>query len=1154
MTIYTDLKQACLELDRRHTGYRFDLMQDLPWDKLSHPGLHLPDGVLTKMGINVEALREHPAAYALLQWSAGLEISTTLVSLKTELMDFIDQESAPLGPVRSSLLIYQEIHKHHSAFSLYGDFLKSLRPSTLRSFHKYNSVQLPTTLLRVQASSPALKHFQIWANTLLAAGFFSFLGDELQKAGDAVHPVWLALHQAHREELLQHLPTAAAHLHAIALPPQERASFISSHQERLGGSLRTLFPLIATRQVVLESFPELHDTLNATAADALFSEALQSPALHDTAALLQPPAKPETAPPPPAPAPAPSQPDGHILMGLPYKAQPAPHETLVDRFIELVSAPRDPGLVYIKDDETEISEPYGGLFNRAKGCLDYLRAHGAKKHDPVMIQINRPESFLPVFWGAILGGMIPVPLASMMTLGRGGNELNKTFRIYEVLDQPLIVTDQSTLTALSPQLNERLSPPPTLLAAEDVLAHQHQGIVKLSPSGPDDTAFIQFSSGSTGTPKGVCLSHQNLLHNITSIIEHQDGRPEDCFVSWLPLFHDMGLIGYHLLPVVLKAKQVLMHPRSFMKRPVLWLKTLDRHRGTCTASPNFGLNRVIAKITPEQASALELSHVRCLLNGSEPISATIMHDFLNLLDAAGFPPNAMSPGYGLAEGSLCISAKPAHSLPVVHHLDRRTLNRRSQAISTEGSSPNSTTLVEVGTALQGVTLRIVNDQDQGVEPGVVGHIQIRGPNVTKGYYKNDALTEAAFVDGWLRTGDLGLILDGHLVVTGRHKDVLFMGGANYYAHDIEDVLIKLPWFTTGRVAVFGSSDPTTGQDRVCIAGVFRPTDESPDEQYAQSKQRISEVFGLRVECIIPLRSSEIPKTSSGKIQRHLLRDRFEAGALTDVLGAPDPVPPPKQEEAPLLPAPPVVPREEVAPKQASTSPEALMEVVLTIWSRVLQCDMDQLSPESRFSSLGGTSLQAADVHAQLEEALGVLISHAMLAESETPLSMARYIQEQHPALSAPSAPPEAPHPALLQPDPADYQDALAHEHQSRIEEPPALEELPASAPPSESLVEQFGPNAGRGATNNSARTPIQALVCAVWAEVLKVPPERVTLEAGFRSLGGTSMQAAEIHAALEDRLGGLISHELLTNSETAGEMADYIQRYFPELVNALREP
>ena len=774
-----------------------------------------------------------------------------------------------------------------------------------------------------------------------------------------------------------------------------------------------------------------------------------------------------------------------------------------------------------------------------------------------MIQINRPESFLPVFWGAILGGMVPVPLASMMTLGRGGNELNKTFRIYEVLDQPLIVTDQSTLNALSPQLNEHLSPAPTLLSAEDALTHQHQGIVKLSPSGPDDTAFIQFSSGSTGTPKGVCLSHQNLLHNITSIIEHQDGRPDDCFVSWLPLFHDMGLIGYHLLPVVLQAKQVLMHPRSFMKRPVLWLKTLHRHRGTCTASPNFGLNRVLTKVTPEQASALELSHVRCLLNGSEPISATIMHDFLNLLDPASFPPNAMSPGYGLAEGSLCISAKPAHTLPVVHHLDRRTLNRRSQAISTEGSSPNSTTLVEVGTALQGVTIRIVNDEDQGVEPGVVGHIQIRGPNVTKGYYKNEALTQAAFVEGWLRTGDLGLILDGHLVVTGRHKDVLFMGGANYYAHDIEDVLVKLPWFATGRVAVFGSPDPTTGQDRVCIAGVFKPTDEEADEQYAQSRQRISEVFGLRVECIIPLRSSEIPKTSSGKIQRHLLRDRFEAGALKDVLGAPTPTPtptPPKAEEAPTQ-QPTLAPEENAPPQNAPTNPESLIEVVVTIWSRVLQCDIHQLSPESRFSSLGGTSLQAADVHAQLEEALGVLISHEMLAESETPLSMARYIQEQHPALTAPSAPPEAPHPPSPQPDRADYQDALAHEHQSRIEEAPALVDLPPSTPLSENLVEQFGPDAGLGereSANGSALTPIQALVCAVWAEVLKVPPERVTLESEFRSLGGTSMQAAEIHAALEDRLGELISHELLTDSETAGEMADYIQRYFPERVKALK--
>ena len=571
------------------------------------------------------------------------------------------------------------------------------------------------------------------------------------------------------------------------------------------------------------------------------------------------------------------------MHGAPYRNSPKSEKTLVDCLRDTAIQAPNRGLTYLRADGTEQEESYSELLARATQVLGYLRDHGVQKGQPLMIQLNRPEDFVSVFWAALLGGMIPVPLSSLLTLGRGGNELGKTYRIYEALEQPLIVTDTKTQEALTELITQQEKKPLRLAAYENCARHAQNETVEITPSKPHETAFIQFSSGSTGTPKGVCLTHQNLIHNITSIVEHQEGKPEDCFVSWLPLFHDMGIIGYHLLPTVLQAKQVLMQPRQFMKRPFSWLKALHDHKGSCTASPNFGLNRVLAKVTPEKASELDLSHMHCLLNGSEPISWDVLNRFTKLLEPAGFSPKAMSPGYGLAEGSLCISARPAQTLPKVHHINRETLDQVNTVVTNAEPTQNSIALVEVGTAVAGVSIRIVNTLDETVKSGTVGHIQIRGPNVTAGYFNAPELNAQTFCDGWLRTGDLGLILDGRLVITGRHKDILFVRGQNYYAHDLEQHLSTLEWFDAGRTAVFASTNPEDGSDVICLAGVFKSTGLELEKQSEETRLHIADAFGFQLDHIIPVRPKDIPKTSSGKIQRHQLKKRFEAGEFNETL-------------------------------------------------------------------------------------------------------------------------------------------------------------------------------------------------------------------------------------------------------------------------------
>ena len=992
-SIYNALKTACAQLDSRPTSYRFDLLKDIPWDKLNEAGIHINPTLMANAGIQNETLKGHQKADRLLQWSAALEWCLVYQSIYGECLAFIDDHAADLGPLRSMLLFYQEKRKHQNLLALYEKFLRSTMPAYITAFNKHYSLQGPPQFLRFPTSSNQEKHFQILLLLVLVTECGLYWNQQVQMMGTDASPVWRSLHQAHAQELTQELKTLLVHIECLDLTTEQRVQHTHQFWEHAQQIAPYLIPLQASIALLSEVHPDPFSQL-ASHSTSTFELVKNHPAFEITRTLAEgtpvpSPLKNETSN-----ASRESNPSLSMIHGAPYRNPPSLEETLVDRFISTITAEHDPGLVYLRDDGTELQESYSDLFQRSKQALDYLRQKGAKKNQAVMLQINRPEDFVACFWGALLGGMVPVPLASLMTIGRGGKELEKTYRIYKFLEEPIVVTDAKTKTAIDKSITEITDAQFRIETTEEMNAHRSKTDVKLSPSGPNDTAFIQFSSGSTGTPKGVCLTHQNLLHNIISIIEHQDGSPSNCFVSWLPLFHDMGIIGYHILPVVLQAKQVLMQPRLFMKRPLTWLKALDRHQGTCTASPNFGLSRVLAKVKQDDVRELDLSHIHCLLNGSEPISWDVLQRFTALLEPANFSKTAMSPGYGLAEGSLCISARPAHTLPLVHHVNRNTLNRKMPVITSVEPSSSSLPLVEVGTALPGVSIRIVDDADQVTSPGVVGHIHIRGANVTRGYYKSPKLNQETFCGDWLRTGDLGYILDERLVITGRHKDIIFVRGQNFYAHDIEASLNELEWFDAGRAAVFTTTHPHDGSDLICIAGVFKKTDTTLSEQYNLTRAHVAKTFAIQVDCLIPVRANQIPKTSSGKLQRHTLKQRFDNGDFNDLVDS-------RPVELNFTPS-----QNGPEPSPSTTPPGAdnankmakLRELVKETWITVLKVAPERVTFTEQFSNLGGTSLQAAEIHATLEDRLGDYISHEMLSESDTVEAMASYIYQNYPEL------------------------------------------------------------------------------------------------------------------------------------------------------------
>lgn len=305
-----------------------------------------------------------------------------------------------------------------------------------------------------------------------------------------------------------------------------------------------------------------------------------------------------------------------------------------------------------------------------------------------------------------------------------------------------------------------------------------------------DLAFLQFSSGSTGAPRGVELTHDNVLANLDQARSASAARPDDVLVSWMPYFHDMGLIGTHLTPLAIGLKQVRIPPLAFAKRPALWFTTAHRHRATLLSAANFALALAVRRVPAETLAGLDLSAVRCVVVGAEPISPAVWRSFLAHTRPAGLDPAALRPVYGLAEATLAVTFPPPGEVAVPHVLDRAELSQ-GRAVPTR-PGPHAVELMDLGHPVADCAVRVVDDHGRPLADQRIGQIEVRGPNVARGYHRDPQASRDTFVDGWLRTGDLGFLRDGRLCVTGRAKDVVFVNGRTFHAADLETVAVATP--------------------------------------------------------------------------------------------------------------------------------------------------------------------------------------------------------------------------------------------------------------------------------------------------------------------------------------------------------------------------
>jgi acyl-CoA synthetase (AMP-forming)/AMP-acid ligase II len=494
---------------------------------------------------------------------------------------------------------------------------------------------------------------------------------------------------------------------------------------------------------------------------------------------------------------------------------------------------------------------------------------GLKAGDKAIIATENNRETITLLWGCFLSGIVPTILQPAVSFTDHNPSAIKLLNIFRQLGSPYIFTNQTALGNHEEFANH---------VVPFNLVPQLDGEISFEPAF-DDLAFIQFSSGSTGDPKGIMLTHRNIAMNIEGIIQGIDLRPTDNGGNWMPLYHDMGLIGYHLTPIMAPCNQFHIHTIEFIKNPSLWPQMMSRYKISVSGCPNFGQELIIRylKRRPEGHS-WDLSAVKAILNGAEPISVKVLNEFSEALRPFGFHDNAMMAVYGMAEATLAVSFSPLMQPTVATTFDNEELDKHLNA-SRSGFSrtgKHARTIVSVGKAIKHVEIKIVDHDENDLPEGKVGHVLVRGKSVTKGYFQNPHAAQELFLNGWLRTGDMGFMFEGNLYISGRYKDIIFVNGKNYFANDLEALACNLEDFSFGKTIIGGITDFKTGKEKVLVFAAAIPEAKAP-ETLEKLRAIMRKELGIPIDELILIKSNEIPKTSSGKIQRYKVIQRYQQG-------------------------------------------------------------------------------------------------------------------------------------------------------------------------------------------------------------------------------------------------------------------------------------
>ncbi len=539
---------------------------------------------------------------------------------------------------------------------------------------------------------------------------------------------------------------------------------------------------------------------------------------------------------------------------------------------------------------------FGELYQRASAVATELARRGLEPQQTVAIMLPTCLEFFASFAGILLAGGIPVPIYPPFRADRIAEYAARQSNILRNAEARFLITWRQAeglarlLQPNVPSLREVLNA--DRLCGARTTAEPAGGTTISGSGAPwrpvenlthhargEDIAFLQYTSGSTGDPKGVVLTHANLLANIRSIVAEVKVGADDVAVSWLPLYHDMGLIGAWFTPLFVGIPLVVMSPVAFLTRPERWLRAIHVYKGTLSPAPNFAYELCVRKIADKDIEGVDLSSWRAALNGAEPVQAATLERFAARFERYGFRRGTLLPVYGLAENSLAVSAPKIGSGYRLDRIERSTFELTGRAVPENSEGAGVLEFVGAGKPLRDVECRIVDGEGKEVGERVEGHLWFRGPSATRGYYKNEAATrELMRGDGWLDSGDLAYWADGELFITGRAKDIIIKAGRNLYPHEIEQIVGKIAGVRPGCVVAFGAPDQRQGTEKFVVTAEIR---NAPDAKRIESEiaRAMQDSMGLPPDAIELLPPQSIPKTSSGKLRRGETRRLYLEGKL-----------------------------------------------------------------------------------------------------------------------------------------------------------------------------------------------------------------------------------------------------------------------------------
>jgi len=578
-------------------------------------------------------------------------------------------------------------------------------------------------------------------------------------------------------------------------------------------------------------------------------------------------------------------------------------ETLLDvlRYRALHDAERTHLLITEETEgkERSVTLTFGELYSAAQRCAAELARRGVPAGGRVALMLPTSRAFFVSYAGILLAGAIPVPIYPPFRADRIEEYASRQSAILRNAGVCLLLTfrqAEAVARLLKPRVHSlaEAADAEKLIDAADKAPPPSPGALPLHLTGSrarkaSDIALLQYTSGSTGDPKGVVLTHANLLANIRAIGEAVELGSGDVGVSWLPLYHDMGLIGAWLTPLHFGLPLAVMSPLAFLARPERWLRAFQKYGGTVSAAPNFAYELCVRKIADKDIQGLDLSSWRAALNGAEPVNPDTLQRFAERFAPYGFRREAQLPVYGLAEASLAVTVPPLNRGPLIDRVERETFTAQGRAMVARADDASAIAFVSSGKPIPRHEVRIVDADGQEVSDRTEGFLWFRGASATSGYYQNAEATEKLLPMGpaggdgkyaWVNSGDRAYRADGEIYVTGRVKDIIIKGGRNLYPHEVEELAARAEGIRKGCIVAFGQKDEASGTEKLIVVAESREREASRRAAIvAAVTEQVAQGLGLppdRVELIPP---GSIPKTSSGKLRREETKQLYLAGKL-----------------------------------------------------------------------------------------------------------------------------------------------------------------------------------------------------------------------------------------------------------------------------------